>query len=158
MKTLDEMIAELQGMELKLYMSNEELRDLNKSLNVCIATNNVDVVRALYNMLKLVQDSVEDVTKLQLKTFHASEALLRKGMFTPANLYSIKEDLEAVSQLHSKYKAETERLIEEGQIAVQRNAKLRIENLSLTDDVEARDCHINNLLSEIACLRSVPQV
>ncbi len=37
-RTIDEMVAELKGMELKLYMSTEELRELNTALNLCIVT------------------------------------------------------------------------------------------------------------------------
>ncbi len=65
----------------------------------------------------------------------------KEGIFTPRNIYQIKEDLEAVSQLHTKFKKETNRLIEESVIATQRNAELRLEN--------------EDLKAEIACLKSI---
>ena len=66
---------------------------------------------------------------------HASQALRNEGMFSPKSLYRIKEDLEAVSQLHARFKKETKRLVEEGQIATRRNAELRLENERLQDRI-----------------------
>jgi len=66
--------------------------------------------------------------------YHASLALRREGLFSPKQMYQLKEDFEAVSLLHSKHKKETERLLEEAAIATQRNAVLRLEN----DDLKAR--------------------
>ncbi len=69
--------------------------------------------------------------------YHSTMAFKREGLFSPKQMYQLKEDFEAVSLLHSRHKAETERLIEEASIATQRNAELRLENDDLKTRLEA---------------------
>ncbi len=134
-RTIDEMVLELNDTNLRLDMSNEEIRDLNIALNRGICSKDHAVISSLYTMIKLVQSTLEVNERLSNAKFQASQALAREGLFSPAQMYQVREDLESVSLLHSRHKKETERLIEEGQIAVRRNAALRLENEKLQDKI-----------------------
>ena len=129
--SIKEMIQEISVMKLRLSMSPEELRGINDALNLTLDTCDVNVVRSVHSILTVLQSSLDNNTSMFTKLLEADYALNRESLFTPQMMYQLKEDFEAVSQLHSKYKKETERLIEQGQIAVQRNASLRLENEGL---------------------------
>jgi len=88
------------------------------------AKNSITLIDALADVLNQV---VASNRELAGANSNAAIALNKEGLFTPKMVYQMKEDFETVSQLHTKYKKETARLIEEGSIATQRNAELRLE-------------------------------
>jgi len=92
----------------------------------------IELVEALVDVLT---QQAKLNTQQSDANYGASNALKREGLFTPKMMYQLKEDFEAVSQLHTKFTTETSRLIEEGEIAVSRNAELRLENMELASRV-----------------------
>ncbi len=113
---------------------------LIKDLNTLIATTSGDMGslsmfhKTINDLLSVVVRSAEMSKRGELQ--HCKQAMRQEGIFTPQMVYQIKEDLEAVSLMHTKFKKETNRLVEEGQIATCRNAKLRLENEDLLAEIE----------------------
>jgi len=135
--TVDEMIQEISVMKLNLSMSPTELEGLNRALNLTLDTQDINVVRSVHSILTVLQSSLNATnTSMYTRVLEADYALKREGLFTPQMMYQMKEDFEAVSLLHTKFKKETNRLVEEGQIATCRNAKLRLENEDLLAEIE----------------------
>ena len=81
--------------------------------------------------------------------YHSTMAFKREGLFSPKQMYQLKEDFEAVSLLHSRHKAETERLIEEGSIAATRNAELRLSLEDIKSDIVCKDKLIAELQAKL---------
>lgn len=127
------MITEISVMKLSLDTSTDELRELNTALNCCVISGDANVIKSLHTVLTVMQRGIDDNVKLLDVVYNSSDAMKRENLFSPKMMYQLKEDFETVSLLHSRHKKETERLIEQGNIATQRNAKLRLENEDLKD-------------------------
>jgi len=138
-------LGKILGTHHELYLHKSESDKVIPRLQGML-TKYVDMVdsdsikdKAGIELIEALVDVLSQQAKLNSKqanaNYCASDALRREGLFTPKMMYQLKEDFEAISQLHTKFKAETEYLIEQGQISISRNAELRLENMELSSRV-----------------------
>ena len=118
LQSLDGLVLDTPAMGYGTEQDAKNRKDLER------AKNSMTLIQSLVSVM--VQQATLN-RRLKNGNREASRALNKEGMFTPRMVYQIKEDIEAISLLHTNYKKETQRLIEEGQIAIKRNAELRLQ-------------------------------
>ena len=137
LKTLGKTIGGYHSIYLHKSDTDKVISRLQSMLVGYVNLTDADSIKdkKAMEIIEALVDVLQQQAKLNNNSFDsacmATQALERSGLFTPKSIYLLKEDLEALSQLHSKYKSETEQLIEEGQIALKRNAELRLKNEEL---------------------------
>ena len=150
---LDTYLNSLDGLKLvtKPISVGTTVEDRRDRKDLERAKNSMELIEALVDILtQQAKINREDSTI----RYHTSMAMKQEGIFSPVMIYQLKEDFEAVSLLHTQFKAETNRLVEEGAIATSRNAELRLSLEDTESELKCKDILILQLQLQIEQLKA----